>query len=221
MTLDNLYSKANKVIVATISYEDYISIDLSVKNPDLTFDLESSSVWETYINSYLKKHNKKVAYGGYLEKRALYDRSSYFNESNDELKRNIHLGLDLWISAGTPVLAAFDGEIHSFKNNTNFGDYGPTIILKHTINDLSFYSLYGHLRLNDLKSLKVGDLVKKGETIAHLGEAKENGDYAPHLHFQIIKDIEDNFGDYPGVSNKKDIEFYKSNCPDPKLFLGL
>ena len=111
MTLDNLYSKANKVIVATISYEDYISIDLSVKNPDLTFDLESSSVWETYINSYLKKHNKKVAYGGYLEKRALYDRSSYFNESNDELKRNIHLGLDLWISAGTPVLAAFDGEI--------------------------------------------------------------------------------------------------------------
>ena len=28
-------------------------------------------------------------------------------------------------------------------------------------------------------------------------------------------------GDYPGVSNLLDLDFYKQNCPDPNLLLGL
>ena len=48
-----------------------------------------------------------------------------------------------------------------------------------------------------------------------------NGDYAPHLHFQIIKDVQDFVGDYPGVCSKMDLEFYKKNCLDPELLLRL
>ena len=48
-----------------------------------------------------------------------------------------------------------------------------------------------------------------------------NGDYAPHLHFQIIKNIADYEGDYPGVSSKNDLDFYSANCPDPNLVLKL
>jgi murein DD-endopeptidase MepM/ murein hydrolase activator NlpD len=44
-------------------------------------------------------------------------------------ERNIHIGLDLWIKAGTPILSALDGKIHSFIS-AGFGDYGPTIILE-------------------------------------------------------------------------------------------
>jgi len=215
-------SKAVFVIDASILKEDYTLIDLSKTNTDLdTFDISSSQAWETYVTNYLKKRNKKVAFGGYLEKRGIYSRSDYFNNKNPENERNIHLGLDLWAVGGTSVLAAFNGEIHSFKDNTNYGDYGPTIILKHHIDGAIFYTLYGHLSRESLINLKIGTKLKQGETIGYLGKAEVNGDYAPHLHFQIIVDLQNNVGDYPGVCALKDLEFYKDNTVNPRLVLGL
>ena len=210
------------VIDASISKSDYTPIDLSEANTDLqNFDISSSKDWDTYITNYLNKRNKKVAFGGYLEKRGIYNRSDYFNNPNPETERNIHIGLDLWIAAGTSVLAAFNGEIHSFTDNTNYGDYGPTVILKHELDSFVFYTLYGHLSSESLKHIKLGDKVKQGETIAYLGAAEVNGDYAPHLHFQIIEDLQDNFGDYPGVCSIIDLEFYKKNTVNPEVILGL
>jgi murein DD-endopeptidase MepM/ murein hydrolase activator NlpD len=186
-------------------------------------DVNLSSVQEldTYIQSVIKKHKAKIAYGGYLESRGIYRRSTYFNQSNPETERNIHLGLDLWIEAGTPVFAPLDGELHSFRNNTNFGDYGPTLILKHGIKEQEFFTLYGHLSLESLQHKKEGQTIQKGEQIATLGAAEVNGQYAPHLHFQLIRDLQGMWGDYSGVSNLKDLDFYKGNCPDPNLLLGL
>ena len=111
--------------------------------------------------------------------------------------------------------------MHSFKNNTNYGDYGPTIILKHHINDIEFYTLYGHLSMESIVNTSVGQFFKQGEQIATLGDVSINGDYAPHLHFQIIKDIQDYKGDYPGVCSKQDLDFYLNNCPDPNMLLKL
>ncbi|WP_373943365.1 peptidoglycan DD-metalloendopeptidase family protein [Polaribacter sejongensis] len=142
------------------------------------------------------------------------------NQSENN-KRNIHLGIDLWCKENTKVLAVLDGEIHSFKNNKNYGDYGPTIILKHQIKKEVFYTLYGHLSLKSIENIKIGDTVLQGNTIGYLGDSSVNGEYAPHLHFQIIRDLEDNFGDYPGVSSKENIAFYKNNCPNPNLLLKI
>jgi murein DD-endopeptidase MepM/ murein hydrolase activator NlpD len=202
--------------------DKYLKIDLSGKNKDLlNFDVSSASEWDVYINSYLKKNDKEVAFGGYFEKRNLYDRSDYFMKLVENEKRNIHLGIDLWCEENTKVLAVLDGEVHSYKNNNNHGDYGPTIILKHQIESEIFYTLYGHLSLNSIENVTVGDTVLKGNVIGFLGDASVNGAYAPHLHFQIIKDLEGNIGDYPGVSAEKNIEFYKNNCPNPNLLLKL
>jgi murein DD-endopeptidase MepM/ murein hydrolase activator NlpD len=210
-----------KVIDSSIDYKEYVALDLSAAHTDqLNLNLTNANVFEDFIETYLSNHNAKVAFGGYQEIRNLYRRSTVFkNEITDE--RNIHIGLDLWIKAGTPVLAALDGEIHSFQNNTALGDYGPTIILKHTINGIIFHTLYGHLSLDSLKDKKEGQLVKKGESIATLGAPPINGDYAPHLHFQIIEDIQDKKGDYPGVCSKKDLDFYTKNCPNPNLLLKI
>jgi murein DD-endopeptidase MepM/ murein hydrolase activator NlpD len=169
----------------------------------------------------MKKNKAKVAFGGYLEQRGIYQRSDYFNQQNPEEERNIHLGLDLWIEADTPIYAPLEGTIHSFKNNTNYGDYGPTIILKHAFDSVEFYTLYGHLSLESLIGKEVGQMIEKGQQLATLGTAEVNGDYAPHLHFQIIKDIQYYKGDYPGVSNLIDLEFYNQNCPNPNLLLKL
>jgi murein DD-endopeptidase MepM/ murein hydrolase activator NlpD len=150
----------------------------------------------------------------------LHLKNTVFNDNQSD-ERNIHIGLDLWIKAGTKVLAALDGQIHSFQNNTALGDYGPTLILKHQIENFTFYTLYGHLSLESLNNKKVGAIVKKGETIASLGSPPINGDYAPHLHFQIIIDLENKTGDYFGVCSKKDLHFYAKNCPDPNLLLKI
>ena len=210
-----------KVIDYSIDYSDYVAIDLSASNEELSkLNITDASAFENYIEDYLSKNNAKVAFGGYQEIRNLYKRSTVFNTENSE-ERNIHIGLDLWIKAKTSVLAALDGTIHSFQNNTALGDYGPTIILEHEINELKFYTLYGHLSEESILDKKVGEKIKKGAQIATLGSPPINGDYAPHLHFQIIIDIEGKIGDYPGVCNKKDLKFYSENCPDPNLLLKI
>lgn len=210
------------VFDSEISAQEYIPLKLSVDNKALqTIDISSSEALETYIKNHMQHHNAKVAYGGYLETRNIYNRSAYFRTKNSESERNIHLGLDLWIEAGTPIIAPLEAKVHSFKNNTNFGDYGPTIILEHEWKDIHFYTLYGHLSLESIEYLKVGQTVKQGEQIATLGDALVNGDYAPHLHFQIIKDMQGYVGDYPGVCSKQDLEFYEGNCPDPNVLLRL
>jgi murein DD-endopeptidase MepM/ murein hydrolase activator NlpD len=210
-----------KVIDSSIDYSQYQSIDLS----ESSFVFQNRSVYtslefENQINHFLKEKNVKVAYGGYNEVRNLYKRSDIFNNADVD-ERNIHIGLDLWIKSETAVLAALDGKIHSFNYNTGLGNYGPTIILEHHIEDITFYTLYGHLSIESIEEVEIGDIVKKGQQIATLGDASVNGDYAPHLHFQIIKDIQNYFGDYPGVCSKNNLEYYLNNCPNPNLLLKI
>lgn len=210
-----------KVIDSSIDYKNYIAFDLSAKHTDqLNLDLTDSEKFEGFVENHLAENKAKVAFGGYLEHRNLYKRSETFNDKNTD-ERNIHIGLDLWIKAGTSVLSALDGKIHSFQNNTAFGDYGPTVILEHQIEGFIFYTLYGHLSLVSLEGKVKGQTVKKGEKIAELGKPPINGDYAPHLHFEIIKNIQNKKGDYPGVCSVKEVEFYKENCPDPNLLLKI
>lgn len=214
-----LAQKNVKVIDANISYQHYQPIDLSISNNNL-LGLKNADDFEAYINDYLKQNNAKVAFGGYNEFRNLYKRSTIFNDLDLE-ERNIHIGIDLWIKEGTPVLAALDGIVHSFDYNVGIGNYGPTIILKHQIDGIEFYTLYGHLSIESIETLKVGVTFKGGEQLGTLGDPSVNGDYAPHLHFQIISKIEEYVGDYPGVSNKSDLDFYLKNCPDPNLLLKI
>ncbi|MFQ3174070.1 MAG: murein DD-endopeptidase MepM/ murein hydrolase activator NlpD [Flavobacterium sp.] len=217
--LKNIYDV--KVIDNSIDHKNYIPLDLSSSNQELSnFDIKCSTSFEKYVENHLTLNNAKVAFGGYNEKRNLYQRSTVFkDEKTDE--RNIHIGLDLWIKAGTPVLSALDATVHSYNFNAGFGDYGPTIILEHQLQNETFYTLYGHLSLDSIEDLEIGSVFKKGEQIATLGDASVNGDYAPHLHFQIIKDMAVKFGDYPGVCSKKELPFYLENCPDPNLLLKI
>lgn len=211
------------VIDAGFSVSDYMQVDLSVANDELSKnELTSSEDFQQWLDRLLKSGGKKVAYGGYNEKRNLYRRSDLFSlVENEEEVRNIHLGIDLWAPEGTTVHAVLEGEVHSFQDNRNFGDYGPTIILQHDCEEGQFFSLYGHLSRSSLGLLKVGQKVEQGQVLAKLGNASENGDYAPHLHFQIIKDLKGKTGDYPGVTSSLELKDQLENCPDPNLLLKI
>lgn len=200
---------------------NYVPLDLSDTNETLNeVDVSSSEQLHKFVQGQINKQNGLVGYGGYLEVRTIYGRSEHFN-AQEETGRNIHIGLDLWCDANTNIHAPLEGSVHSFANNANYGDYGPTIILEHNISNLSFYTLYGHLSLLSIENLEIGQIFSQGDCIGTLGDSNVNGDYPPHLHFQIIKDIEGYKGDYPGVSSQKDLTFYLENCPDPQLLIKI
>ncbi len=163
----------------------------------------------------------RLAVGGYDEDRAIYS-GPVFASSPGAEPRTLHLGLDIFAMAGTPVYAPLPGHVHSFQDNANPKDYGPTIILAHAVSDtLTFYTLYGHLSRESLVGLAVGQPVTKGQSLATLGGGAVNGDWPPHLHFQIILDMMGKAGDFPGVFKKSERDIWKRICPDPAQFLEL
>lgn len=203
-----------------IPLSEYCEIDLSLSNQALHgVDLTDPRACEAFIECFLAEKGARVAHGGYLERRNLYtDKPSFTNGKNP---RNIHLGVDFWTKAGTKVMAPLAGEVHSLRNNDTKGDYGPTVILKHQPGNTAFYTLYGHLSLQTLDKLKVGQSIKAGEPVGTLGTTDINVNYAPHLHFQVIWDIGSYQGDYPGVCSTDELDYYQNNCPDPYFLLGM
>ncbi len=215
-------SAGNGINVLDFQFDenDILIPDLSDENRELdTVNLDNPQEMQNWLNSKLQSAGKKIAIGGYGEDRVVYKRSKHFGSGTDA--RSIHLGIDLWIDAHTKVLAPFDGRVHSFQNNDNHGDYGATIILQHSINNETFYTLYGHLSMNSLKNKHEGMEIKAGEAFAELGEPNENGGWPPHLHFQIVRDMGSKKGDYFGVANQQEKEKMMYLCPNPNLILGL
>ena len=181
-------------------------------------DFNDLELFQFKIDRLQNENPGKLIAGGYCEPRPLYTSTEYDKEGNNGPEsRTYHLGVDFWLPEGTPVHALFDGEIFTATNDAGFKEYGGLIILKHSENDLTFYTLYGHLSIASTEKNKVGDQIKKGDCIGYLGNSKENGDWAPHLHFQLMLSMLDHTLDFPGVTYASELEVWKSLCPDPNL----
>lgn len=195
-------------------------LDFSESNKDLlTQDLTETAVFSDYVFDTMLSKNEYIGIGGYDENRVIYRQRDHF--TNQENPRSIHLGVDIWANAGEPIYAPLDGTIHSFAFNNNPGDYGPTIILKHELEEIEFYTLYGHLSVESLNGLYEGKQIAAGEKIAEIGNFPENGDWPPHLHFQVISEIGEYKGDFPGVSSLENREYFLRTCPNPNLILRI
>lgn len=200
-----------------------VSFDFTAGNKELKSDiLNNIAEFIVYINDKLDKAGARYGIGGYGEHRTFYSMSKVFDaEKPGEEPRRLHLGTDIWGKPNTAVMAPCDSIIHSFAFNNRFGDYGTTILLTHNLDGFTFYTLYGHLSLNSIKNLQGGESLKRGDVFAEFGIPVENGNWPPHLHFQLITDLENHQGDYPGVCKFSEKEKWLTNCPDPDLILQL
>lgn len=199
-----------------------IQLDFTEANRQLTGEiLDDTALFCDYIDAQLLRYQARYGIGGYVEHRTIYSRSRLFDGQPGEEPRRIHLGIDIWGKAGTPVAAPLDGIVHSFARNDRPGDYGATIILRHSLNDIFFHTLYGHLSALSVSHLREGDSISKGMAFAWFGTPAENGQWPPHLHFQVIEDMQGYKGDYPGVCKYAEKEKYLQNCPDPDGILQL
>lgn len=204
-----------------LTLKPFRKLDFSESNQDLlTRDLSETMVFSNYIFNELLSENCYVGIGGYSEKRVIYRARKHF-EKQENNPRCIHLGTDIWTDEGEPVYAPLNGEVHSFAFNNHYGDYGPTIILQLKLETITFFTLYGHLSLSSLNGLYQGKEVKSGEKIGSIGNHPVNGDWPPHLHFQVIREIGKYNGDFPGVSSIQDQEHFLALCPDPNLILRI
>ena len=223
----------HKIVDFDETKENIIHLDFSNKNIELQqIDITNTKEFSDYITNKLKTSKAKFGIGGYNENRNFYKRSKLFDIESHKVSpaggdlegassRTLHLGTDIWGAAGTKIYAPFGGMVHSFAFNNNFGDYGATIILSHQLQGISFYTLYGHLSLKDITSINEGHYITRGQEFAHFGNEDENGQWPPHLHFQIINDMGMYEGDYPGVCNYTERNYYLKNSPDPDSILCL
>lgn len=196
-------------------------LDLSDKNKELSIEkIADNKTFSRYIKAFIERQNADIAIGKYNEDRTIYRKSEHFTPQGQE-PRSIHLGTDLWLPAGTPISAPLAGKVHSFQVNDNYGDYGPTIILEHELENTEFFTLYGHLSTNSLDNIHTGLKIEKGEAFCSLGDPSENGQWPAHLHFQIIADMMGNSGDFPGVAKDSERQKFLHICPDPGLILGI
>ncbi len=221
MSLRNLLHAYPLFAPVFLTEKPFRKLDFTATNTDLpTLDLADTDAFSDYVFGTLLDNSHYVGVGGYNEHRVIYRRSAHFGDYAEE-GRCVHLGVDIWADALTPVYAPLSGVVQSVAFNDNFGDYGPTIIIRHELNGLVFHTLYGHLTLGSLEGWAEGDDIRAGEQIAAIGNYPENGHWPPHLHFQLIEDLGEYRGDYPGVASLAERDMYLANCPDPNLILRI
>ena len=201
--------------------DPYLVLDFTATNPKLaTLDLTDIGTFTNYVFGKIGGAGAVVGVGGYNEDRVVYRNSPHFTPNHEE-PRTIHLGIDFWAAAGTPVFAPVDGVVHSFADNARYADYGPTIILEHSTEGFPRYSLYGHLSRASLTGLYDGKPFRAGEKLAEIGPYPENGEWPPHLHFQLMHDTLGLRGDYPGVCRPSERNEWLDRCPDPNKWLRI
>jgi len=175
------------------------------------------------IQAELDKTGARVAVGRYDEARLLYNAPQFGASKNptDE-RRTVHLGIDLFLEPGAALHAPLPGIVHLLGNNAFPLDYGPLVVLKHrTDTGEEFFTLYGHLSEAGLHKLRIGQAIAQGEQFAQVGDAHENGGWAPHVHFQIILDLLDRGTEFPGVARASERELWKALSPDANLLLQI
>jgi murein DD-endopeptidase MepM/ murein hydrolase activator NlpD len=211
-------SSIQKVVDFDVKNDQLLPLDFTAANTELTAEiLDDTDLFSDWVNEKLAKNNARYGIGGYNEHRTIYARSAHFDTGEEP--RRLHLGVDIWGPAGTPIYNFYNATVQSFAYNDHLGDYGATIILTYDIDGFKFNALYGHLSLASLNGLEEGKFIPAGTKIAELGAKEENGSWPPHLHFQLIEDMGGLKGDYPGVCKFSESGKYLNNCPDPNLIL--
>ena len=165
------------------------------------------------IDQRMAEAGTAFAFGRWAEPRELYSNDNFATQESDET-RTIHLGIDVFCAAGTPVHAPLDGVVEYVANNEGELDYGPMLIVRHGMeNDLR--TLYGHLSPGTLDHVREGQAVAAGDTIAWVGAPPTNGNWPPHLHFQLINDLLELGTDFPGVALKSEQRRWLDLSPSP------
>lgn len=128
-----------------------------------------------------------------------------------------HSGVDIEVDPedldkNVPVYAIYSGEVIKVSEA---GGYGGVVAIKHNFEgNKDLTSIYGHLRLRDIK-ISEGDKISGGDLIGYLGAAytSETAAERKHLHFGLNKNSDLDIRGY--VNNLTEL----SNWLSPRVFM--
>ena len=128
-----------------------------------------------------EENAKKLTYDGGM---FAFPAPSYTKISDDYGNRihptlgveKFHNGIDLAAPNGSPILAAYDGEVVAAAYSSSMGNY---VMIDHGD---SLYTIYMHA---SALYVSKGDAVTKGQQIAAVGSTGRST--GPHLHFGVRK----------------------------------
>ena len=229
--LKNNTERIGRVVEPDMKAENMVIFDLSVGSPivDMTAEKGVKNVLRDRLDGLLRENKAQIGVGRYNEARLWH--LDYAQDDDIELveRETIHLGVDLFLEAGSAVYAPLEGVVHSVEERT--------LILRHEFEEgkIRFYSVYGNLSEESIEGLSPGIGVKKNDEIGVIGESMEDEGLPPHLHFQVAVDLFEEVGDLTGFENlsgradggilryalPRQREVWLSICPDPNLILGI
>jgi 4-aminobutyrate aminotransferase-like enzyme/Ser/Thr protein kinase RdoA (MazF antagonist) len=201
-----------------------VVFDLSVGSPEFHTPEETldTAAMTPRLFAKMREAGTNVGIGRYDEARLVYGGDAFASGGGEHPeRRTVHIALDVFMEPGSPVHAPLAGRVHAVHDNAARFDYGPTLILEHAPEGAPrFYTLYGHLAADVLDTLSAGDEVARGQRIAAIGSPPGNGDWPPHVHFQIVTDILDRDGEFHGVGAASERAVWLGLSPDASLALA-
>jgi murein DD-endopeptidase MepM/ murein hydrolase activator NlpD len=134
-------------------------------------------------------------------------------------QHHVHLGMDLVLAVGTPVFCPMSAKVHAIMHCLQPNDFGTTVILKHDMHAITFYSLYAHLSHTVI--LHLHQTIEAGTQIGTVGAEHENGGWPPHLHLQLLSSTLMDHHALQGVVQPALASDRLLHCPDPNLLLNM
>ncbi len=210
-----------RVLKPSLAKPKVLALDLTAAGPDAgawtTLDAAGA---ERLIEERVAQAGADFAIGLYAEDRIIYKGDAYETPTAGQ-RRTIHLGIDVFAPAHEPVHAPFAGAVAFIHDDAVEFGFGPTVLLEHRTEEGDiFWTLYGHLSRQSVARLAVGQAVAGGEAFCSLGEASENGNWSPHLHFQIVTDHLGLGARMHGVGVGDQWQVWRAISPDPSVVFG-
>jgi 4-aminobutyrate aminotransferase-like enzyme/Ser/Thr protein kinase RdoA (MazF antagonist) len=181
--------------------------------------------YEAWLRDELHARGAEVGVGAYDEDRSCYQGDQFRTDAPEP--RSVHLGIDLFIDADTPVRAMLPGTVLSVVDNDAAYDYGPTVVLQHEAGDAGpFWVLYGHLSRRTLTTVRPGQHVEAGDVVGFIGDHTVNGGWSPHVHVQVMTDllVDDEAvfsGNFEGAGEPSRMSIWRSIVPDANALIRL
>lgn len=163
-----------------------------------------------------------VPLGRWGETRACYTSDHYVGEQASQQRRTVHLGIDVFLPAGTPMFAPAAMALHSCAYDAAPQGYGWVLLLRVVGVCPDIMLLVGHVSehtawLWQQRSVIGQHAVSAGSLIGWVGSAGENGSWPPHAHVQWVAtpDAQHACGDVPGVATAAAAPAWLAACPQP------
>ncbi|MRG58194.1 aminotransferase class III-fold pyridoxal phosphate-dependent enzyme [Phyllobacterium sp. SYP-B3895] len=174
--------------------------------------------WDAYAG------DQKIALGigPWGEERSVYTGTMFESRFIAGTRRTRHLGLDLFMPAGTKLYTPIDAVVSEVMIEEDPLGYGCLVKLEHRPEGCPpFATLWGHLAHEAVGRLRPGEKLAAGDLIGEMGGPSENGGWVPHLHLQLSVDTQLAAMEILGVGEPAFLPVWAELFPDAAAFAGL